>query len=455
MGFVYTYHFFENDDSTTLVELSYQFSDRGLTYRTDPVRHVPLGALRCHLVLKTVQTQSQDSLSTEWFNELAPPTSGDSIARNVLGVRRLGIRPGAYTARIVVQDVNDPVRTGTTEFDVVVPAFPLNRFAMSSVQLADQLYPSDDEENPFLKNGYVVVPNVGGEIGGAVPIVTSYVEVYGADLVGSGRMEVVYQLAFGGTKEVFFQRADTLTGPFNRAIVLSDFLPVDSLPSGSYYLVVRASHGLRSQGGAQAMSATPFVLHNPDIDRMVAAGRDERRDKSGYVPASVDPIFAGMTEQELNREWSKGRHVAINVEINVWEQLNGIAAKGAFLTSFWQQRDQNPETPENEFREDYYKRAEEARVHFSTMLAPHGWDSDRGRILLQFGRPDGVDRHPQDFNVKPYEIWSYSSLGYEFVFVDRQQTGLYVLVHSTAPRETRDENWMDHFALINKKWVNE
>src|SRR5690606_19220396 len=91
----------------------------------------------------------------------------------------------------------------------------------------------------------------------------------------------------------------------------------------------------------------------------------------------------------------------------------------------------------------------QASSYYRSSLTPDGWDSDRGRVLLKYGTPDGIERHPNDFNRKPFEIWTYATSRLTFVFVDVSQTGNYLLVHSTAPGELRDANWEQNHAQMH------
>jgi hypothetical protein len=72
-----------------------------------------------------------------------------------------------------------------------------------------------------------------------------------------------------------------------------------------------------------------------------------------------------------------------------------------------------------------------------------GWQTDRGRVLLMYGRPDEIERNPSVLDVNPYEIWYYYSLegGCEFVFGDLSGHGEYELLHSTYRNEIQDINW--------------
>ena len=87
---------------------------------------------------------------------------------------------------------------------------------------------------------------------------------------------------------------------------------------------------------------------------------------------------------------------------------------------FWKRRDPTPNTTRNERMEEYYYRISYANREYGDF--GDGWKTDRGQIMVLFGEPDLVDRHPFNFNVKPYEVWYYYQIGRRFVFVD--QTGL-------------------------------
>ena len=63
--------------------------------------------------------------------------------------------------------------------------------------------------------------------------------------------------------------------------------------------------------------------------------------------------------------------------------------------------------------------------------------------MIQYGRPDNIERAPSTLDQKPWEGWTYYDIegGVEFIFIDRTGYGSYELVHSTARDEIRDETW--------------
>lgn len=127
-----------------------------------------------------------------------------------------------------------------------------------------------------------------------------------------------------------------------------------------------------------------------------------------------------------------------------------------FIENFWRRRDPNPDTEENEYREEYYERIAYANEHFTSGIP--GWKTDRGRIYIAWGKPDSVETHPTggsydrpsyegggSTTTYPFEVWFYRHLdnvgeGLEIEFVDPTGTGEY--------RLARNANEKDAMAMV-------
>ena len=94
-----------------------------------------------------------------------------------------------------------------------------------------------------------------------------------------------------------------------------------------------------------------------------------------------------------------------------------LKEKQEFFLRFWKSRDPNPNTKKNELMDEYFKRINYANANFSS-LSTNGWLTDRGRILIKFGQPDDIERHPFELESRPYEIWRYYTLRKVFLFED-------------------------------------
>jgi len=110
------------------------------------------------------------------------------------------------------------------------------------------------------------------------------------------------------------------------------------------------------------------------------------------------------------------------------EAFGRVAAtdRTRFIKEFWERRDPTPDTEENEFRDGYYRRIEEANRLFKEG-STEGWLQERGRIYVTLGPPDNRETYPRgvDMYGKPQEIWWYGN--YPVVFVDENWSGNYRL----------------------------
>ena len=100
--------------------------------------------------------------------------------------------------------------------------------------------------------------------------------------------------------------------------------------------------------------------------------------------------------------------------------------------AFWKKEDPSPATTQNEVLREYYRRVSYANKKFKHYYA--GWKTDMGMIYIVLGPPDNVDRHPFEFDTKPYEIWYYYDINRSFYFLDETGFGDYRLLN-------RDYDW--------------
>lgn len=105
------------------------------------------------------------------------------------------------------------------------------------------------------------------------------------------------------------------------------------------------------------------------------------------------------------------------------------SVKRAYLENFWEQRDPTPNTKKNELMDEFYKRVEFANNYFSVHpLDMEGWETDRGKIYIKYGPPEDVERHLDEINLPPYEIWYYPKIQRRFIFEDKSGMGDFRLV---------------------------
>lgn len=125
-----------------------------------------------------------------------------------------------------------------------------------------------------------------------------------------------------------------------------------------------------------------------------------------------------------NRDFlSKVRYIVTKKERKIFLELPD-SEKRDFQLEFWKLRDPDPATDENEFKEEYFRRIEEANRLFHG--GTPGWLQDRGRIYILIGPPAERLTYPMQAHSKSREIWYYGN--FPVIFVDELGTGDYQLV---------------------------
>src|SRR5438874_4724342 len=138
-------------------------------------------------------------------------------------------------------------------------------------------------------------------------------------------------------------------------------------------------------------------------------------------------------------------------ERNAFLQLDTNEEREQFIEQFWLRRSSNPDLPENDFKEEHYRRIAYANEHFASGIP--GWRTDRGRIYIIWGPADEVDSHPTggtydrpmnegggSTSTYPWEMWRYRYLegignNVEIEFVDPSGSGEYRMTMDPSEKD--------------------
>ncbi len=151
-------------------------------------------------------------------------------------------------------------------------------------------------------------------------------------------------------------------------------------------------------------------------------------------------------------EWIKDHDLILTQsERDAWKKLVTDDEREKFIEDVWRSRDPDPDTEENEFKEQFYERVAYANEHFSSGKA--GRLTDRGRIYIKFGKPDSIESRPTggayerpsyegggSTTTYPFEKWFYRYIpnvrsGVELEFVDPTGTGEYRLARNPDEKD--------------------
>jgi GWxTD domain-containing protein len=144
-------------------------------------------------------------------------------------------------------------------------------------------------------------------------------------------------------------------------------------------------------------------------------------------------------------------YIITDQERAAFKKLSTDDERESFIENFWERRNPDPSSPENEYKEEYYRRIAYANEHYASGIP--GWKTDRGRIYIMYGPPDEVDSHPSggsyerpdsegggETSTYPFEQWRYryiDGVGTNIIleFVDTTMTGEYHLTMDPGEKD--------------------
>jgi GWxTD domain-containing protein len=189
--------------------------------------------------------------------------------------------------------------------------------------------------------------------------------------------------------------------------------------------------------------------------------------KKAPASGSGDTVAKPMTEKErkkkeaqlkkeLETPWKKWldndvTYIITDEERKAFKRLNTDEEREQFVEQFWLRRDPTPDTIENEYKEEHYRRIAYANERYASGIP--GWKTDRGRIYITFGPPDEIDSHPSggtyerpmaegggETSTYPFEDWRYryiDGIGNDvnIEFVDPTMTGEYRMTMDPSEKD--------------------
>src|SRR5262245_21484486 len=110
-----------------------------------------------------------------------------------------------------------------------------------------------------------------------------------------------------------------------------------------------------------------------------------------FFVGSASGASSGVNFDNPTKDWYQGpvRYIITRQEVKAYKALESDAERATFIDWFWQRRDLEPGTPENEFRTRFERRTFEAVRKFSATAIP-GWKTDMGKIYILVGPPDDI-----------------------------------------------------------------
>ena len=210
---------------------------------------------------------------------------------------------------------------------------------------------------------------------------------------------------------------------------------------------------------AGALTLSPVSYAKPaQQDQQQNQPQDQQDQKSAKKAAKARQQSDNQLKKELESPYKKWldedvTYIITSEERHSFLHLATNEEREQFIEAFWQRRNPDPDSPENTFKEEHYRRIAYANEHFASGIP--GWKTDRGRVYIIWGAPDEIDSHPTggtydrpasqgggETTTYPWESWRYRHLdgpglgeNVELEFVDPTSTGEYHLTSDPSEKD--------------------
>ncbi|MBI4549212.1 MAG: GWxTD domain-containing protein [Ignavibacteriae bacterium] len=423
---------FLGDETVTYVEVYYGIPENAISYTMDSARY--MGAVNMMLV---VRNDSAVVAKKEWsVPHIIEDTAQLTKSQMMIGIETLGLPPGDYVLSLSAYDIHDRLRTDSLSFPLPIRNYAGGKETLSDIELCSSIQSSTNTSSIFYKNTFEMIPNPSRLYGIGLPILNYYLEVYSVASSSSQSsllLRTTVTDAFGSEK---FKKEKNKPRTLNSSVEVGT-VNLSAFQAGTYQLQVSLVDAVTNS--LMASTTKKFFVYRPDVSR------EKPPEAQGLDLASLE--YVSMSKDELDKAFAQAQYIATDTERKQYEMLTDVKAKQKFLAEFWRRRDPDPQTPVNEYKEEYVRRLEFCSKNLGAGFR-EGWKTDRGRVYLVYGLYDEIERFPSSAESNPYEIWHYNSLqgGVIFVFVDRSGLGEYTLVHSTHRDELHETDWFRQYA---------
>lgn len=339
-----------------------------------------------YMVTISVFDEEKEKLILEksWVEKINSKEFEQTTSKNNfnLSLRSVVLDPGKYLVRSALEDVDS--KKSAVKEDLITVKNMVDDFSLSDIMLIAR--------QTVVNGNNKIVPNVSKNVAlqNEEEGLQFFFEIYS---ISPKQISIEYSLIEGSEEAI---KKDT---------VIRD---IDSGKTQIFHTMNNLQLGM----GEYLIKAD--VLDNSEN----TIGSTEKTFISRWigVPSTIRDIDKAVDEMV---------YIASGGELSDIKDAKTKEEKLHQFLDFWKKKDPTPQTEDNPVFEEYYRRVEYTNKNFSHYI--EGWRTDRGMVFIILGSPNNVDRHPFDYDSKPYEVWEYYELNKYFVFVDETGFGDYRL----------------------------
>ncbi len=378
--------------------------------------------------------------------ELKSPAIDDELKTDFgfIDQQRFALDEGEYEMEIQIADVNNPEAPSFLTYEKIYLQYPVNEIHVSGIQLIER-FSRTNGESTISKSGYDLIPVVFAFYPESENTMTFYCEIYNTEKIFGDDTQYMLNYFIESFEhkqllnDFFFRRRMTSSKVNN----LLNNINIASLPSGNYNLVVEVRDQLNelvTRNEVFFQRSNPNISFNLDDIAALTIGNTFVSNMTNKDSLSDHILSLAPISTEIERDF------ALNMV-----REGRLETMQQYFYNFWLNR--NYTEPEVEWM-NYSEEVQRVNASFSTPTRK-GYDTDRGRVYLQYGPPNNLTESYNEPGAYPYEIWQYYTLGNQrnkrFVFYSKDMvTNDFSLIHSDAMGELPNYRWQHE--IYKRTW---
>lgn len=415
------------------VEIQIQYV--GYTVKYLPVENGLIGELAVQLSI----SQHGSVVQSDAYR-LKTPVMVDSLVDDFYDVKRFALPAGDYQVALTLLDLNSDNAPINTRFNIQIEEYQ-DVISISDILIAETAS-KGNENSPFFKSGYEIIPRIATFYPEELNTLPAYFEIYNTDEIGDSVFGIKQSIVNAETGEELEKLTRFSKHSADKVIPVFRQIDLTEIPSGTYTLnytlldrnmlelSVQTYEFERSNDIHETLNMNEIVI-DPSFQNSIT------RDSLDYYLASLIPI---------------SKPAQVRTIITTLKGKNEVDKRKLFQ-AYWR------ETAGTKMYDEWmqYKlRVNAVEDEYASNFQP-GFETDRGRVFLQYGAPSRKFIRENSSSEYPYEIWEYNKIGVfsnkKFIFYNPDLVNnQYRLLHSDMVGEQKNPRWS--YELVKRNTVN-
>ena len=428
------------------------YLETSLTISGNSVKFLPVnGGKQASVTISWRILKGTELVKASNYNLMSPILTDSTGFPSFIDNQRFSLDNGTYTLELSIADNAFPDQKTTHTEKIVINLKREKKIHSSEIQPLES-YSKATVQSSLSKNGYNLVPYNINYFPKSQSLLKFYYETYNADTVLGKQAKFVYSYYVENSENL--RKVGPLSGfqkqTAQRINALLAQLDISTLPNGNYNLVVEV------KDSANLIQSQKKWFFQRQSDALEIPEEITTQNVN-----TIEDFFNAFQSQDSLKQFVECLWPRSGTKAREWQQVQ-ISKKDpnlmrSYLVEYWKTEAGDSLNPLKIWI-TYYKQVLEANA-LMKCGKQKGYYTDRGRVYLQYGKPDQRNQVNSDPNAYPYEIWQYYRIydkatgrfftNKKFVFVNAAiADNCYELIHSDVRGEIYDERW--RFKLVNR-----